>query len=152
MIVEWNYEMEWFEETNVSRKIKNALESVGYRITKFNEDKREKGHDIEAIKEGLEIIVEVKGYPSDKYVSGPNEGKKKPTNPNLQAKHWFGEALLALLMAKSENSDCKIVIGLPDFRKYRNLLDKIKFVMEKLEIGYILVDEKGTANMKKSLD
>lgn len=46
MTEEWRYEDEWFEETNVNRKIKNALESAGYRITKFNEDKREKGHDI----------------------------------------------------------------------------------------------------------
>lgn len=148
MVGDWRYEDEWFEETNVSRKIKNALESADYRITKFNEDKREKGHDIEAIKDGLEIIVEVKGFPSDKYVGGPKRGRKKPTNPNLQAKHWLGEALLTLLMAKSENPDSKIVIGLPDFRIYKVLLEKVKFVMGKLEIGYILVDEIGNVKVE----
>lgn len=66
MEIEWNYEEEWFEETNVSRKIKNALESTGYGITKFCEDKKERRHDIEAIKEREKIIIEVKGYPSDK--------------------------------------------------------------------------------------
>ncbi len=45
MEIEWNYEDEWFEETNVSRKIKSALESTGYRITKFCEDKKERGQE-----------------------------------------------------------------------------------------------------------
>ena len=152
MTAEWNYEDEWFEETNVSRKIRDFLVQNGYEITKFCEDKREKGHDIEAIKDGRKIIMEVKGYPSDKYVIGPYKGEKKPTNPKLQAKHWFGEALLSLLMAKSENPDCKIVMGLPDFKKYRELLDKVEFVIKKLDMGYILVEEKGDVTVKMLLD
>lgn len=143
MTAEWNYEDEWFEETNVSRKIRDFLVQQDYEITKFCEDKKERGYDIEAEKDGQKIIMEVKGYPSDKYVSGPYKGEKKPTNPNLQAKHWFGEALLALLIAKSRNPVCKTVIGLPDFRIYRDLLERVKFVMMKLNMGYILVDERG---------
>ena len=143
MLEDWTYEDEWFEETNVARKIRDSLWSNGYEITKFNEDKMEKGHDIEAIKEEKKIIIEVKGYPSDKYVRGPNKGMKKPTNPNLQAKHWFGEALLALLKAKSKTPSCKIAIGLPKFRIYDRLLEEINFVIEKLEIGYVLVDKDG---------
>ena len=60
MEIEWNYEDEWFEETNVSRKIRGFLVQNGYEIIKFCEDKREKGHDIEAIKDGRKIIMEVK--------------------------------------------------------------------------------------------
>lgn len=148
MTTEWNYEDEWFEETNVSRKIRDFLVQHGYEITKFCEDKREKGHDIEAEKDGLKVIMEVKGYPSDKYVIGPYKGEKKPTNPKLQAKHWFGEALLSLLKAKSKNPNCKIVIGLPKFKVYEGLLEDISFVMEKLEIGHILVDEEGKSKVK----
>jgi len=143
MFEDWTYEDEWFEETNVAMKIRDFLKSNRYRIIKFNKDKREKGHDIEAMKDGREIIIEVKGYPSDKYVSGPNKGMKKPTNPNLQAKHWFGEALLALLKAKSKNPPCKIAIGLPKFRIYEKLLEEINYVIKKLEIGYVLVDKNG---------
>jgi thymidylate kinase len=47
---EWSYENEWFEETNVARKIKEYLERKGYKIIKFNENKRSKGHDIIAEK------------------------------------------------------------------------------------------------------
>lgn len=143
MKIEWNYEDEWFEETNISRKIRDFLVQHGYEITKFCEDKKERGHDIESIKEGKKIIMEVKGYPSDKYVSGPKKGKKKRTDPKLQAKHWFGEALLSLLMPKSKNPESKIIIGLPKFKVYERLLEKVKFVMEKLEFGYVLVDENG---------
>ena len=148
MTTEWNYEDEWFEETNVSRKIRDFLVQNVYEITKFCEDKREKGHDIEAIKDGRKTIIEVKGYPSDKYVRGPDKGNKKRTNPNSQAKHWFGEALLSLLIARSKNPNFKIAIGLPKFRVYEGLLEKVNFVIEKMEIGYILVDEEGKSKAK----
>ena len=143
MIAEWNYEDEWFEETNVSRKIRDFLMEKGYEISKFSEDKREKGHDIEAEKDGLKVIIEVKGYPSDKYVRGLDKGNKKRTDPKLQAKHWFGEALLSLLKAKSKDPECKIIIGLPRFKVYEGLLEDISFVIGKLEIGHVLVDEDG---------
>lgn len=149
MTAEWNYEDEWFEETNVSRKIRDFLVQNGYEITKFCEDKKEKGHDIEAIKDGRKIKMEVKGYPSDKYVSGPYKGEKKPTNPKLQAKHWFREALLSLLKAKSKNPNCKMAIGLPKLKVYEGLLKDISFVMEKLEIGYVLVEEEGKSKAKE---
>lgn len=152
MTAEWCCEDELFEETNVARKIRDFLVQNGYEITKFCEDKREKGHDIEAEKDGLKVIMEVKGYPSDKYVRGPEKGEKKPTDPKLKARHWFGEALLALLMAKNKNPDCKMVIGIPSFKKYRDMLDKMKFVMKKLDMGYILVDERGNVNVKMLLD
>lgn len=145
---EWRYEDEWFEETNVAKKIKNFLHSTGHVIHKFNEDKKQRGPDIEAIKDKQKLIIEVKGYPSDKYVSGSNKGMKKPTNPNLQAKHWFGEALVALLIAKSRDPGCKIVVGLPSFKIYRDLVDKIEFVMRELDIGFILVDERENVEVK----
>jgi hypothetical protein len=141
MTEEWCYEDEWFEETNVARKIQDFLVKSGYEITKFSENKKERGHDIEAEKDGQKVIMEVKGYPSDKYVRGPDKGKKKRTDPKLQANHWFGEAILSLLIAKSKNHECKIAIGLPRFKVYERLLEHISFVMEKLGIGYILVDE-----------
>jgi len=141
MVTEWSYEDEWFEETNVAREIRDYLHSTGCEIVKFNEDKMQRGPDIEAIKDEQKLIIEVKGYPSDKYVRGPDKGKKKRTPTNLQAKHWFGEALLSLLIAKSNNPSCKIAIGLPKFRVYEELLEKVNFVIEKIEIGFLLVDK-----------
>lgn len=143
MKIGWRYEDEWFEETNVSIKIKEFLESKDYDILKFSFDKTEKGHDIEATKEGEHFILEVKGYPSDKYVSGPNKGLKKRTNPKLQAEHWFAEALLSLVIAKSKELKCHICMGLPDMLKYRELINKSKILQERLSISYFLVEENG---------
>lgn len=76
MTKEWAYEDEWFEETNVSRKVKDFLVKKGYQIIKFNEDKRKRGADIIAINRinNQKLIVEVKGFPSDKYVRGEKKG------------------------------------------------------------------------------
>jgi len=145
---EWTYEKEWFEETNVSLKIKDYLKSSGYIVTKFNADKTEKGHDIEAIKDTKKIIIEVKGYPSDKYVSGPNKGKRKPTNPRLQAAHWFAEALFSLLQAKNEKPDIIIAFAFPKFERYINLLNSIKNIMRLLDLRCFFVDEKGNIEEK----
>ena len=146
MTAKWNYEDEWFEETNVARKIKKYLLSREYKITKFNESKWQKGHDIEAIKQSQKSVIEVKGYPSDKYVRGKKKGLIKPTDPKLQAKHGFSEALLSLLIAKSDDRRCKIAIGLPRFQVYEDLLAKLKPVIEKLKIGILLVKRNGNVD------
>ena len=149
-IKNWTYEDEWFEETNVSNQIKKYLEKHNYKILKFNYDKRQKGHDIEIMKDGVKTIIEVKGYPSDKYVSGPSKGKKKPTNPKLQAKHWFSEALLSLLIAKCEDWDnTSIALGLPRFEKYENLYSKMKPLNKKADIKYYFVNKSGTVEEKQ---
>jgi hypothetical protein len=140
---EWKYEDEWFEENNITEKIKNYLVLNGYEIIKYNKDKREKGHDIEAKKDGIHYIIEVKGYPSDKYVSGNKKGSAKRTDPRLQAKHWFAEALLSLLLAKARNMNIKIILGFPRFPRYHKLLEEISPVAKKLDLGCIFVAENG---------
>ena len=94
------YENEWFEETNVARKIKEYLEREGYKIIKFNENKRSKGHDIVAEKNGQSVIVEVKGYPYDKYVIGKKKGDIKPTRQTTQARHWFSKVIFKFYWQK----------------------------------------------------
>jgi len=139
----WNYEDEWFEETNVSINIRDYLSEKGHKIIKFNIDKRQKGHDIITIKEGVKTIIEVKGYPSDKYVRGKNKGEKKPTPSNLQAKHWFSEGLLSLLLAKCDDWDITIALGLPKFRKYEELIKKIEPLKEKIGLKCYFVSGTG---------
>jgi len=141
---EWFYEKEWFEETNVARKIKNYLQKNGYQIIKFNENKKEKGPDIIAKKDNIEYIIEVKGYPSDKYVKGKKKGQKKPTKPDTQAKHWFAEALLQVLLAKSKNPNAVVCMAFPKFQVYERLISRLKYILTKnLGINCYLVDEKG---------
>ncbi|MCX6821999.1 MAG: hypothetical protein NTW30_04445 [Candidatus Aenigmarchaeota archaeon] len=137
----WSYENEWFEETNISRKIRDYLKETGHEIIRFNDDKRQKGHDIEVVKNGIKTIIEVKGYPSEFYVGTEKQGKRKPTYPNLQAKHWFSEALLSLLSAKCEAWDeVTIAMGLPRYPKYEELCSRIATLREKLGMKIYFVD------------
>ena len=138
------YENEWFEEINVARKIKEYLEREGYKIIKFNENKRSKGHDIVAEKNGKRVIVEVKGYPYDKYVIGKKKGDIKPTRQTTQARHWFSKVIFQVLLAKSENPNAMIYIGLPKFKTYERLIDKLENILKTLKIGCYLVEENGT--------
>ena len=139
----WSYEQEWYEETNVARKIKNFLEATGWEIEKFNEDKRARGPDIIAIKEGHRLIVEVKGFPSERYVRGPKKGQLKPTPSNLQAKHWFAEALLSLIIKKNQMPDVEIALGLPDFPKYRELIDGVNCLRKAIGLRFFIVRRNG---------
>jgi hypothetical protein len=41
------------------------------------------------------LLAKVKGYPSVRYVRGSKRGQVKPTRPQVQARHWFAEALHA---------------------------------------------------------
>lgn len=138
---DWKYEDEWFEETNVATKIKAFLIGQGYTIQRFNDDKKAKGHDLVAIRDGKKLIVEVKGFPSDKYVNGKNKGQKKRTHPNLQSKHWFSEALTALLIVKSLDWQVTIAIGLPYHNKYLETIDKLRAINEKIGIIYFIVNK-----------
>lgn len=145
----WSYEDEWFEETNVSTKIKEFLEKSGYKIIKFNADKMARGPDIVGEKDSQRIIVEVKGYPSDKYVKdnpkrGIKKGDLKPTDPKLQAKHWVAELLLSLLIQKSKDP-ATLAMGLPKSETYQRLLDKIEY--KKLGFICFIVDENGNVEI-----
>jgi Holliday junction resolvase len=142
-VMGYSYEDKWFEETNVAKKIKKFLEKNGWKIKKFNKDKRQKGPDIIVEKNHKQLVIEVKGYPSRYYVHGKKKGKLKPTPPKLQATHWFAEAIFSVLLKKSEDPKIKIAVGLPDFEKYRELIEKIEFVRRKIGIEFYLVRENG---------
>ncbi len=145
----WSYENEWFEETNIARKIKEWLEKKGWNIKKFNERKEQRGPDIEAEKDEKKIIIEVKGYPSERYVRGKRKGQKKPTPPRLQAKHWFADALLTAIKRKCEKPDSIIAIGLPKKDYYEELTKEVKGLLCKcLDLTFILVDENGEISIE----
>jgi len=142
-IQNWNYEDEWFEETNLNKKIKTYLEKKGYEICKFNEKKQAKGADLIASKNGNRLIFEVKGYPSDKYVRGPKKGEIKNTKPDTQARHWFAQAIFQLLIEKSKSNKSMIVLGLPEFEIYKNLFDKMKPMGKILDLKAYFVNDSG---------
>jgi hypothetical protein len=69
--------------------------------------------------------------------------QKKPTNPILQAKHWFAEALYDLIRAKSARPELEIALGFPRFERYVKLLREVEWFREKAGLLCYLVSENG---------
>lgn len=139
----WDKTHDWFWEGNVQERIlKYMREQEGFEIVKVC-DTKTKGPDILAKRNGKIIQVEVKGYPSDKYVNGLQKGERKPTKPRSQAKHWYAEVLLSLVLAKEQDSELQISIGLPRFTRYLELLENTAWARSVLGIKCYLVTESG---------
>ncbi|MDO8754230.1 MAG: hypothetical protein Q7J80_10090, partial [Anaerolineales bacterium] len=90
-----------------------------------------------------EVLIEVKGYPSDKYMDGEKRGQSKKTLPTLQAQHWFSVALISAIRRKNKSPNSSVAIGLPEFQKYQRLIEETKWAFEKLEIQIFIVKPSG---------
>lgn len=129
----WDPKNDWFYEGNVSRVLVEYLKSQAYECEQDNSDDiHTRGEDIIVSKNGIKEIIEVIGYPSDKYVSGDRKGQIKPTQPSLQASHWFAGCLHSTLSNYEKHKDrgykFQLAMCFPDDTKgnYRKHIDKIK--------------------------
>jgi len=104
---------------------------------------KERGVDIKATKAGAVLLIEAKGYPSNKYRDPRRSAEPKPTNPTNQAQHWYSHALLKALRLQSKNPSAVVVIALPDFPRYRALFDETRGGLEKLGISVLAVSDAG---------
>jgi hypothetical protein len=110
----WKPQNDWFHESNVQRRIKNGpARRWGTPIAEANAIIKNQGPDLLFQDGSRRLRIEVKGFPSRKYVSGKRMGKTKKAIPSTQAPHRFGEALTGLIKAKSK--DPKLSIAL-DYR------------------------------------
>lgn len=135
---------EWFWEGNVADRLCAFLDADGWKIvSKADTGSKQRGPDIAAKKGSSELFVEVKGYPSRHYRDASKAGLKKPTNPTVQAQHWYAQALLKALRLQTEHPWAKVVIGLPDFPRYRTLVSETGAGLERLNIQVFLVSENG---------
>lgn len=156
MTSEWDKTQDWFWEGNVQERIIEYMKrNEGFRIDQSADPTtKERGPDILAkrrLSDGSfeKRRVAVKGYPSDKYVEGQRKGQKKRTNPPTQARHWFSEALLELILAKSDDEDLQIALGFPNFKVYTNLVNRIRWLREKMELFCYIVTEDGQVRLFK---
>lgn len=135
---------DWFWEGNVVEAVGSFLESDGWVIrSKANTLIKERGIDLDAHRGSQRILVEAKGYPSKAYRDPRKAGQVKPTNPTLQAGHWFAQALLKVVQLRSTEQHAIPVIALPDFPKYRSLYGSIQPALALLGIAVMFVDEGG---------
>jgi hypothetical protein len=131
----WKPEDDWFHESRIQKVLKRHLEGRGYTVEEEANGKQ-KGPDLLLKgKNGRFLHIEVKGFPSDKYMYGPNLGHPKKTKPSTQAGHWFSEALLCLIIAKNRHPDYAIAMALPKMPepdRYENLWREVKWVADKI--------------------
>ncbi len=91
-------------------------------------------------------MVEVKGWPSSTYARGERAGQPKPTQPTLQATHWFSEALTSLIRRGAEPGS-RLAMGLPDMPRYRMLLGEAGWALDRLDITVYLVAADGAVEI-----
>ncbi len=145
----YDHKTDWYYEGEISKKIVLYLIKNGYEIIKDNSNNiSTKGEDIIARINGITEIIEVKGYPTNIYTNGTNRGKPKPTNPKLQAKHWFTDVLISCIFNYKKhkmNGNFKLAIGLPLNDRYLELIGKVEdfFYDYKIDMKIYLVNEGG---------
>lgn len=135
---------EWHWEGNIQAVMVDHLISQGWTIVSAADTAtKEAGIDILAERDQSRLAVEVKGYPSDRYVSGKRRGEKKPTRPPVQARHWYAGALLTTMLTKGTQPDWTLALALPDFPTYRSLLARTASSLRALDVDVYLVSEEG---------
>lgn len=139
---------DWFWEGHVQDVVLKHLLATGWHIDQLaNTAARARGHDIAASRAGQHLIVEVKGYPSIGYRDPRRANEVKRTQPSLQAKHWFADALLkAVRMRSVLPPRTLIALAFPDFPRYRSLVADTEAVLSKLGISVLLTTETRTIN------
>lgn len=139
-----SHEQGWFWEGNVQAAVVRHIASRGWHIRRVADTKsRENGVDIEADLDGVSLLIEVKGYPSDRYQSGPNEGQKKNFGVGAQARTYFGNALLAGTLLRSDSPDARVVLAFPAVETFATLARRSILPLTKSNIEVWLVNEQG---------
>ena len=135
---------EWFWEGNIQAALVRHLATDGWRIRRVADThSREHGIDIEADRDGVSLLIEVKGYPSAIYLNGPKEGSKKSFGVGAQARTYFGNAVLAGLLMKSDNEMARVVLAFPTQETFLGLARRSGGPLSKAGIEVWLVDEQG---------
>jgi hypothetical protein len=140
---------EWAWEGNVQSRVATHLAATGWSIIRVADTaQRERGVDIIAERDGQRLLVEVKGWPSTTYARGEHAGQPKPTQPGLQATHWFDEGVTTLIRRGIEPGS-RLALALPDMPRYRTLLAEADWALDRLDITVYLVTADGAVEMWK---
>ena len=121
-------------EDEVVRILSKQLEIEGWEITKqcFGQTK---GNDIEATKEGVNLIVEAKGAKSNDY----SPTKKRDYFDSGQIKSHFGRALVKIMSEIEKNPENTYAIAHPADDLIKKTIGKLIPQLEKLNIKHYWV-------------
>ena len=122
----------WYWEGNIQSVLVSWLVRQGYTIRKVSDTAaRAQGKDIIAVDSSeKEHWISVKGYPEK--------------SSNVQARHWFSDALMSLTLYRDENSSVNLGLALPDgFATYLNLAPRIEWLRRAMPFTVYWVSEEG---------
>jgi hypothetical protein len=135
---------DWFWEGHVQARLRDHFVAQGWSVLRESDCfLRERGIDLLLERDDVQLAIEVKGFPSTTYGRGPLKGQTKPTQPTLQAKHWFGEVLLAAILIQSKHPAYTVAVAFPDMPRYRSLIETTHHALMRLGLGVFLVQDGG---------
>lgn len=135
---------EWYWEGHIQDRVAEQLRAEGWTVLSSADTlSRETGIDLVLERDGQRLNIEVKGWPSKTYRRGPKAGLPKPTNPTLQARHWYAGALLTTALLRDADPHARVALAFPDFSRYRDLLRRTAGSLAALRVEALLIAEPG---------
>lgn len=139
---------DWYWEGSVVDRLAAHLENEGWAIIqRANSATRERGIDLHVERAEETLLVEAKGYPSTEYRDPARAGQRKPTNPSVQAQHWFAQGLLKALRLQSQHPGATVALAFPDFPRYRALAADTEGALSKLGVRIFFIGESGNVEL-----
>jgi hypothetical protein len=133
---------DWFWEGNVVAAVVRHLKADGWRIEWISDTAtKEQGDDIRATKDARTLRVEVKGWPTIGYADPARANERKRTRPSTQAGHWYSQALLHVVRDLQKHPNDLVAIALPDWPRFRNLVNETEAPVRKLGVSVLFVRE-----------
>ena len=138
---------DWFWEGNIQSAVCAWLVREGWSLVRVADTAtKERGTDIEATRNSARLHAEVKGYPSAKYADARRATEVKRTQPSLQAKHWYADALLKVVRLRDKHPLDEVAMAFPDIPRYRSLIQEIERSLRALRIGAFVVEQTGSVS------
>ena len=136
---------DWYWEGHVQSLVVSHLARTGWSIRRVADTaSSEHGHDIDAVKGGERVLIEVKGYPTSTYARGSRQGEVRAAGSlGAQARTYFSNALLSGCVMRAENSDSRVVIAFPAIETYATLARRVGPVLLSAGIELWIVDQEG---------
>lgn len=135
-------EDEWFWEGKVATAFAAHFAKDGWRlIAQADTAQKAKGVDLHMRRDGVDMMMEVKGCPTSYYRDPRRRGEKKPTNPSVQAKHWFSSGFFQTVQMANRAPGVAAAFGLPYFSRYVDLANSILPSLTALGLPVFLLRE-----------
>jgi Holliday junction resolvase-like predicted endonuclease len=137
-------EGDWYAEARVQAMLIGHLRREGWEIVRSADTaRRERGVDIDATRGTETVAVEVKGFTGLYYADPRRAGERKKAQPSAQAKIWYGSAVLASMIVRTQRPDVRAVMAFPDFPRYRDLYRQTAEQLRKCEVELWWVTTEG---------